>query len=88
MSIKKSKSWVVNGLREFVNFRKVVVPTPEVLPACRNCGHYACDHNDRQGAKGVYFEIANSRCLKHVFSVSRNTVCDSHAFRYKDRRDV
>ena len=82
----ETKKQAVARLRLAAGYRVPVKPDP--VPACRNCGHYACDHSDREGAKGVYFEIVNSRCLKHVFPVSRNTVCDTHQLRYKDWRDV
>ncbi len=76
------------ALRKSVNFRKVDRPKPIIPAACRNCAEYRCDHEDRQGAKGIYFQIANSRCVLHKFPVQRNTVCDSHMFKHDDRRDA
>jgi hypothetical protein len=71
-----------------VNFRDMVKPVPEILPACRNCTSYRCDHDDRETSKGVVFHRTNQRCGLHGFSVSLNKVCDSHVFRHQDRRDV
>lgn len=74
------------SLRESVGY--VAVPEKHVPPACKNCGHYTCDADDREGRNGLYLERSNSRCLKHGFPVNRLAVCDSHQFRYKDKRDV
>lgn len=71
-----------------VNLRKVVYPKPEILPACRNCTHFRCDHDDRCNSKGeVIFLQVNKRCARHSFSVQSGAVCDDHIFARADRSD-
>ena len=75
--------------RAAVNFRKVVRPVPETLPACRNCSAFRCDHDDRMGFGGqVLLRRTNLRCSDQGFSVSLDMVCDRHQYRHTDRRDV
>ena len=35
-----------------VQYRRVVYPVREILPACKNCSAYRCDHDDRMGFNG------------------------------------
>lgn len=87
MSAGKSTAAInLANLRASVNYRKPAKPLPQ--PACKNCGYYLCDHEDREGAKGVYFETSNSRCRRHTMPVGRTSVCDTHEFKHADRRGV
>lgn len=61
---------------------------PEIVPACKNCTHFGYDSSDYMGAKGISFSKVNRRCKQHKFSVSSNSVCDTHAFKYPDRSDA
>lgn len=75
-------------VRGLVNYRKVVVPKPEILPACKNCKHFAFDADDRQSFKGeLTFWKIKLRCKVLRVSVLNNCVCDTHEFCYSDRRD-
>ena len=72
-----------------VHYRKVVRPVPEILPACRNCSAFRCDHDDRMGFNGqIQLRRTNMRCIDQGFGVSLEMVCDRHQFRHADRRDV
>ena len=80
---------VANETRIAVNFRKVVVPKPEILAACKNCMHFSYVDDDRQNFKGeITLRKVSLFCMQHKFSVINSSVCDSHAFRHADRRDV
>lgn len=75
--------------RAEVNYRKVVRPVSPILPACRNCSAFRCDHDDRMGFGGqVQLRRTNMRCSNQGFSISLDMVCDRHQFRHADRRDV
>lgn len=70
-----------------VGYRNVVPPKQPVLAACRNCAYFQCDHDDREGWKGVTFRRVNLRCRNHNMAVKLNCVCDAHQFAHADRRD-
>ena len=75
--------------RTAVNYRKVVRPVPQILPACRNCSAFRCDHDDRMGFNGqLQLRRVNLRCGQFGFGVSLEAVCDKHQFRNADRSDV
>lgn len=75
-------------VRSLVNYRQVVVPKPEILPACKNCKHFRFDADDRQNFKGeLTFRKIKLRCVVLKVSVLNNCVCDTHEFCYSDRRD-
>lgn len=40
------------------------------------------------GMRSDYIEKTGKRCTLNKFNVSSNIVCDLHAFRHADRRDV
>ena len=70
------------------NYRKVVVPTPEILPACKNCKHFGYDHDDRQNFKGeLTFRKINLRCRMLTISVHSNCTCDGHEFHHPSKAD-
>lgn len=72
-----------------VQYRRVVYPVREILPACKNCSAFRCDHDDRMGSKGeLTLRRVNLRCSQFGFGVSLESVCDKHQFRHADRRDV
>ena len=72
-----------------VQYRKVVRPVPEILPACKNCSAFRCDHDDRMGFNGqLQLRRVNLRCGQFGFGVSLEAVCDKHQFRNADRSDV
>jgi hypothetical protein len=75
-------------LKEAVKFRKVEIPKPPILAACRNCAHFAYDADDRMGARGLYLEKTKKRCALNRFSTTSNSVCDKHEFKHLDKRDV
>lgn len=61
---------------------------PAIVPACRNCIAYLYDAEDRFGPSGETFTRSNQRCHLHLIRVSRNTVCNDHQFKHRDRRDA
>lgn len=61
---------------------------PPVMPACKNCQHHAYEAGDRMGAKGEYIEKTGRRCVNLQIRVTTRLVCDLHAFKHADRRDV
>ena len=72
-----------------VQYRKVVYPVREILPACKNCSAFRCDHDDRMGFNGqLQLRRVNLRCGQFGFGVSLEAVCDKHQFQHADRRDV
>ena len=72
-----------------VQYRKVVYPVREILPACKNCSAFRCDHDDRMGFNGqLQLRRVNLRCGQFGFGVSLEAVCDKHQFRNADRSDV
>ena len=72
-----------------VHYRKVVRPVPEILPACKNCSAFRCDHDDRMGFNGqVTLRRVNLRCSQFGFGVSLEAVCDRHQFHHANRSDV
>lgn len=71
-----------------VNYRRVVVPKPEILPACKNCRHFTYDSDDRLNFRGeITFRKTRLRCAVLDVPVTNNCVCDSHDFCHADRRD-
>jgi len=82
------KKLFIAELRRRVNYRQVVVPKPEILPACKNCKHFRFDADDRQNFKGeLTFRKIKLRCDFLKVPVLNNCVCDTHEFCYSDRRD-
>jgi hypothetical protein len=74
--------------RKAVNYREVVTPKPEILPACRNCTNFRCDHDDRMNFKNqLTLRRVNLRCDLNLFPVHLNDVCDRHAFQRTNRSD-
>lgn len=72
-----------------VNFRKAVIPKPPIIAACRNCKHFTYDTDDRYGSRGILLmEKTRKRCPLNGFSVTSNSVCDKHEFKYEDQRDI
>ena len=72
-----------------VQYRKVVYPVREILPACKNCSAFRCDHDDRMGFNGqLQLRRVNLRCGQFGFGVSLEAVCDKHQFRNADRSDA
>ena len=74
-----------------VQYRRVVYPVREILPACKNCSAFRCDHDDRMGFDGqlqLQLHRVNLRCGQFGFGVSLEAVCDKHQFRNADRSDV
>ena len=72
-----------------VQYRRVVYPVREILPACKNCSAFRCDHDDRMGFNGqLQLRRVNLRCGQFGFGVSLEAVCDKHQFRNADRSDV
>lgn len=72
-----------------VQYRKAVYPVREILPACKNCSAFRCDHDDRMGFNGqLQLRRVNLRCGQFGFGVSLEAVCDKHQFRNADRSDV
>lgn len=61
---------------------------PPIMPACKNCQHHTYDAGERMGAKGDYIEKTGRRCIKLNIRVTTRLLCDLHAFRHADRRDV
>ena len=71
-----------------MNFRKVVAPKPEILPACKNCRFLGYDSDDRMNFKGqLTIRKVNVRCQLIAIHVQANTVCDAHEFYRADRSD-
>lgn len=74
--------------RRRVNYRKVIVPKPEILPACKNCTHFAYDADDRENFKGeITFRKVRLHCVVLKTPVLNNCVCDEHDFYHADRSD-
>lgn len=74
--------------KDLHGYRKVVVPEPEILPACKNCKHFRYDSDDRENFKGwIILRKVKLRCVELSISVHNNCVCNKHVFCYNDRRD-
>lgn len=74
--------------RDWCGYRKVVVPTPPILPACNNCRFFRYSIAERRNAKGeVTQRKVKLRCTQLDIGVHNNCVCDSHVFAHADCRD-